>query len=154
MMDTATARATALDEQERADAIEGYLECAGWLVNDHEGATEEERERGYEGDHRDGPFTEHAREHASQALDDFIDALSDPEDVRAYLRALREEDRRHQPAVMLGHDLWLTRNGHGAGFWDRGLGTLGDRLSEAARSLGEAQAIVLDDGEETVDVWD
>jgi hypothetical protein len=21
----------------------------------------------------------------------------------------------------LGHDLWLTRNGHGTGFWDRGL---------------------------------
>ena len=23
-------------------------------------------------------------------------------------------------AEQLGHDLWLTRNGHGAGFWDRG----------------------------------
>jgi hypothetical protein len=21
---------------------------------------------------------------------------------------------------MVGHDIWLTRNGHGAGFWDRG----------------------------------
>jgi hypothetical protein len=30
-----------------------------------------------------------------------------------------------------GHDYWLTRNGHGAGFWDRGLGELGDRLSKA-----------------------
>ena len=29
-----------------------------------------------------------------------------------------------------GHDLWLTRNGHGAGFWDRGLGALGEKLSE------------------------
>lgn len=29
-----------------------------------------------------------------------------------------------------GHDFWLTRNGHGAGFWDRGLGAVGDRLSE------------------------
>ena len=35
-----------------------------------------------------------------------------------------------------GHDFWLTRNGHGAGFWDRGLGELGDRLSEAARIYG------------------
>ena len=24
-----------------------------------------------------------------------------------------------------GHDFWLTRNGHGAGFWDRGLGEVG-----------------------------
>jgi len=30
-------------------------------------------------------------------------------------------------------DFWLTRNGHGAGFWDRGLGDLGKRLSTAAK---------------------
>jgi hypothetical protein len=35
-----------------------------------------------------------------------------------------------------GHDFWLTRNGHGAGFWDRGLGALGDKLSKAAKSMG------------------
>jgi len=28
-----------------------------------------------------------------------------------------------------GHDFWLTRCGHGAGFWDRGLGEYGDTLS-------------------------
>ncbi len=31
----------------------------------------------------------------------------------------------------LGHDLWLTSAGHGVGFWDRGLGELGDRLTKA-----------------------
>lgn len=31
--------------------------------------------------------------------------------------------------VCAGHDLWLTRNGHGAGFWDRGAGALGDQLT-------------------------
>lgn len=30
-----------------------------------------------------------------------------------------------------GNDLWYTRNGHGTGFWDRGLGKVGDVLSEA-----------------------
>src|SRR5258707_18221 len=30
-----------------------------------------------------------------------------------------------------GHDFWLTRNGHGAGFWDRGLGEVGRRLTDA-----------------------
>ncbi len=35
-----------------------------------------------------------------------------------------------------GHDFLLTRNGHGAGFWDRGLGEVGDRLSEAAKVYG------------------
>ena len=29
-----------------------------------------------------------------------------------------------------GHDFWLTRNGHGAGFWDRGLGETGEALTK------------------------
>ncbi len=37
-----------------------------------------------------------------------------------------------------GHDFWLTRNRHGAGFWDRGLGTIGDELTNAAQQYGEA----------------
>ena len=36
----------------------------------------------------------------------------------------------------IAHDFWLTRNGHGAGFWDRGMGELGDRLTELAESHG------------------
>lgn len=32
-----------------------------------------------------------------------------------------------------GNDYWYTRNGHGTGFWDRGLGEIGDRLASAAR---------------------
>ena len=46
----------------------------------------------------------------------------------------------------MGHDLWLTRNGHGAGFWDRGLGEVGERLSDLARSMGEQSLEVGDDG--------
>ena len=36
-----------------------------------------------------------------------------------------------------GHDFWLTRTGHGAGFGDRDLGEVGDRLAEHARSAGD-----------------
>lgn len=36
-------------------------------------------------------------------------------------------------AERAGTDYWLTRNGHGAGFWDRGLGGIGDKLSDACR---------------------
>lgn len=32
-----------------------------------------------------------------------------------------------------GNDYWYTRNGHGTGFWDRGLGEPGDQLAAAAR---------------------
>lgn len=46
-----------------------------------------------------------------------------------------------------GHDFWLTRNGHGAGFWDRGLGDRGERLSKAATVYGESCLYVGDDGD-------
>lgn len=36
-----------------------------------------------------------------------------------------------------GTDFYLTRERHGAGFWDRGLGTLGKRLSDSAKGYGE-----------------
>ena len=32
-----------------------------------------------------------------------------------------------------GRDYWFTRNGHGVGYWDRGLGDIGDTLTEAAQ---------------------
>jgi len=35
-----------------------------------------------------------------------------------------------------GHDFWLTREHHGAGFWDRGLGVAGARLTDAAHTFG------------------
>lgn len=46
----------------------------------------------------------------------------------------------------VGHDLWLTRNSHGAGFWDRGLGEVGDKLSEIAREMGGKDIYMGDDG--------
>ena len=46
-----------------------------------------------------------------------------------------------------GHDFWLTRCGHGAGFWDRGLPDgLGDTLSDASRICNNVDPYVGDDG--------
>lgn len=45
-----------------------------------------------------------------------------------------------------GHDYLLSRNGHGAGFFDRGLGEVGDKLQDAARDAGQTDAYVGDDG--------
>lgn len=45
-----------------------------------------------------------------------------------------------------GHDFALSRNGHGAGYFDRDLGEVGDRLQEAAQVAGPADAYVGDDG--------
>ncbi len=45
-----------------------------------------------------------------------------------------------------GHDFILSRNGHGAGFFDRGLEEIGDRLQKAAGDVGSTDAYVGDDG--------
>lgn len=57
---------------------------------------------------------------------------------------LEERDVEHA-----GHDFWLTRNGHGAGFWDRGMGEVGDRLSAKAEKWGTVDLYIGDDGQ----VW-
>lgn len=44
-----------------------------------------------------------------------------------------------------GHDFWLMRNRHGAGFWDRGLGELGEKLTLASHAAGERNAYVGND---------
>lgn len=36
-----------------------------------------------------------------------------------------------------GHDFLLTRNHHGAGYWDSGLGEVGDKLTTAAQLFRE-----------------
>jgi hypothetical protein len=46
----------------------------------------------------------------------------------------------------IGHNFWLTRNGHGTGFWDRDRGETGEATSKIARRFGEAHLLVGDDG--------
>lgn len=47
-----------------------------------------------------------------------------------------------------GHDLWLTRNRHGSGFWDRGYDkSVSKALTNAAHVLGETDLYEGDDGE-------
>jgi hypothetical protein len=41
-----------------------------------------------------------------------------------------------------GHDLWMSANGHGVGFWDRGHGDAGDRLTEMADQIGKAHLYI------------
>ena len=55
-------------------------------------------------------------------------------------------DGWHSTADLAGYDFWLTRNGHGTGFWDRGLGNIGKRLAGRAAECGSADLYVGDDG--------
>jgi hypothetical protein len=51
------------------------------------------------------------------------------------------------PEESAGMDFWLTRNGHGAGFWDGDWGDdVGERLTENAKAYREYHLYVGDDG--------
>lgn len=45
-----------------------------------------------------------------------------------------------------GHDFWLTRNHHGAGFWDRGDDPVFRALTDAAHAYGEINTWVTNNG--------
>ena len=51
-----------------------------------------------------------------------------------------------QSDEQIGHDFWLTRNHHGAGFWDRGLGDIGEELTKACHVYGDVYLYVSDNG--------
>ncbi len=44
-----------------------------------------------------------------------------------------------------GHDFWLTRCGHGTGFWDRGLGFIGADLTRSCEAFGNVDLYIGDD---------
>jgi hypothetical protein len=103
-----------------------YLVCALWSSTDDEG----------------------------KSLDDdyFIEDLSD-ESLKSAIADCK--DFQESNAELLseagsleqnGHDFWLTRNRHGAGFWDRGYGGVGDKLTDASHIYGGVYLYVGDDG--------
>lgn len=52
----------------------------------------------------------------------------------------------------IGHDIWLTRNHHGAGFWDRGYEkSIGDGLTKIAHDLGERNVFLNDNGKLSIE---
>jgi hypothetical protein len=105
----------------------GYLVCALWSSTDEEGDPL---------DHQFGidDFSEEAQAQAREDCAEFAQLCG----TERLMQALEPES--------VGNDFWLTRNGHGAGFWDRGLGDLGDHLTKVAKSFGSCDAYVGDDG--------
>jgi hypothetical protein len=49
-------------------------------------------------------------------------------------------------AEKAGHNFWLTREGHGSGFWDEDMDEVGERLTELSEKFGEGGLYVGDDG--------
>lgn len=114
------------------EAAWAYLECASWStsVSDEDGNTVHDSI-----DDTDAEWNLTAVAAAEKQIRDF---LSDEVDEII--------ERLGITPGQLGHDLWLTRNHHGAGFWDRGCGPDGQRLTELCQPMGDDNAYIGDDG--------
>ena len=108
--------------------VAAYLECALWSSHDDNGIP-------FDRFHTVSDVSDDAKERATRTCEDFM------------LRCMTWGDLLMGIAPdMAGHDLWLTQNGHGAGFWSRDLGPRGDKLTEFAHFYGERYVYKGDDG--------
>lgn len=69
----------------------------------------------------------------------------DVEKFVSVLKRANDLDLDGWDSAQIGHDLWLSRNGHGAGFFDRDLPSA-DRLQKFASAMREVDLYVGDDG--------
>ena len=97
--------------------FEAYVDCAHWLLPEDEAPCPH---------HRCGSLR--AMRKDCKAFIERVQELKIPTDGWTSSQA--------------GHDFFLTRNGHGAGFWDRYWGghpheAAGDALSDVAKHFGE-----------------
>jgi len=83
---------------------------------------------------------------APQSLADMVEDCKRFQNTYAELLKGAYESVQGYDESMAGHDFWLTRNHHGAGFWDRGLGTVGEALTKAAHMEGSIDLYIGDDG--------
>ncbi len=110
------------EEHDIDDILNSYLECALW-TNDEE-------------DDFDGKtiydFSEESKEHTKSEIEWFVTLADDAlDDI---------------PDKNIGHDLWLTRNGHGTGFLDRGYEEdIEEILVDLSQVLGFTDIYVGDD---------
>ncbi|UTC25361.1 hypothetical protein P7_171 [Pectobacterium phage vB_PcaM_P7_Pc] len=80
-----------------------------------------------------------AKEEGEQACARFLDLAGD----KVNLAIAGSDDYDHTQA---GRDFWFSRQGHGVGFWDRGLGLVGDDLHKVAELFGEKHLYINERG--------
>lgn len=115
--------------------LTGYFECALWASH------EESDESG--GEPMDANFD--ICDIDETCLTAMIAECADFQGT--YAELLERYYASGRDASQAGHDFWLTRNRHGAGFWDRGLpGNLGNELTKASHSFGSCDLYIGDDG--------
>lgn len=117
--------------------VNSYMGTALWASLDND-AIEGRVDR--EGENLDDNFdTDDISEATKQAMREDCESF-----VKANWDDLMEIDG---DASQAGHDFWLTRHRHGAGFWDRGYGEPGDRLTKASHTCGEMHLWANEEGE-------
>jgi hypothetical protein len=93
---------------------------------------------------------EHGETMDQFSIDDFHDADAVSQDVINFIESVPAKDMHAYLNLFdigqFAHDFCLTRNGHGTGFWDRGLGELGNRLTELSQPWGSSSVYVTCDG--------
>lgn len=129
-----------------------YLECAVWSSTDvHPDDRPAEREADEEDDPEGGPEEmpePQALEEYGFSADDISTEAEEylKEDARAFWAEHRELLKENPGRA--GHDFWLSRNGHGAGFFDGDWGQHGDALQKAAKVYGSEDLCISEDGSE------
>lgn len=122
-----------------------YLQCAAWSSTIAE-TCDECRSKGPARDcgcRDDAPLDDFLNDGSAEWAPETIEA------ARAECRDFQLANWSHMRGLdveQCGHDFWLTRNGHGAGFWDRGYGARGDLLSARCKPYGSAYLYLGEDG--------
>lgn len=105
-----------------------YLMCALWASN---GESNENGENPLDANYGIDDFSQEATERAERECQALLSTYSDVIGTRF---------------DQAGHDFWLTRNRHGAGFWDGGWPKdIGNILTNASHAFGELNVYVGDD---------
>lgn len=97
----------------------------------------------------DAGFSDLAPETLARIITDCARFLADlPRDGagRTWLDLAADYAPHHYDLAQAGRDFWFTRCGHGVGFWDRGLGEIGDRLTAHCQPFGNVDSYLGDDG--------
>lgn len=135
-------------ERKLSDFEIGYIECGLALSNDStedpEGPMGPCEPVGPTGDESEGEPLDR-----NYDIGDFAPETLDriQKDCQAFQElAFAELAESGMDTDLQGHNFWLTRCGHGTGFWDRDLGDLGDKLTELSDTFGECWMYVGDDG--------
>lgn len=133
--------------------VHSYLVAALWSSSTDEGEP-------FDAEYDVGNFSDEATQRAIDDVGRFLNTTIDKQNVydllldpmfQSEINVMRGGDSQYRGTKrvfdMAGHDLWLTANGHGAGFWDGDWGDEGDFLTEASKEVGESYIAVDDGGE-------